>query len=146
MTKMTGRILDPKSPGWDKARRDFCSRINCDERFPRAVVFCQNRTDIVNAIQWARENGVHFRARSGRHSYEAYSVAADGLVIDVSEMDEISVYLDSRVARCLFAIAAVSRPVERSGNSRNQRRTNTVLLTGPALRRFLRVYLDDLST
>ncbi len=99
MTKMTGRILDPKSPGWNKARRDFCSRINYDERVPRAVVFCQNRTDIVNAIQWARENGVHFRARSGRHSYEAYSVAADGLVIDVSEIDEISVDLDSGIAR-----------------------------------------------
>lgn len=99
MTKLTGRILDARSPGWEKARRGFCSRINYDALVPQAVVFCQDRTDVVNAIRWAREHDIPFRARSGRHSYEAYSGLANGLIIDVSELDGISVDLDAGQAR-----------------------------------------------
>ena len=58
---------------------------------PKNVVFCQNARDVQNAVRFAREKGVPLRARSGRHSYEAYSVAEGAIVIDVSEMDEISV-------------------------------------------------------
>ncbi|MBV9027007.1 MAG: FAD-dependent oxidoreductase, partial [Candidatus Eremiobacteraeota bacterium] len=107
MSKLRGRILDPHSPGWDKARRNFCARIDYDELVPKAVVFCQNREDVAAAVRWARENDVPFRARSGRHSYEGYSVLRDGLVIDVSELDEISVDVSegrARVGAGVFAL------------------------------------------
>ena len=31
-----------------------------------------------NAVRWARQEGMPLRARSGGHSYEAYSVVDDG--------------------------------------------------------------------
>jgi FAD/FMN-containing dehydrogenase len=99
VSKLSGRTLYPQSPGWDRARRNFCARIDYDQLVPRAVVFCQNCQDVVAAVRWARENGVPFRARSGRHSYEGYSVLAGGLVVDVSELDEISLDMDAGRAR-----------------------------------------------
>jgi len=98
-TKLTGRILNPQSPGWDEARRNFRSCIDYEHLVPRAIVFCQSVRDVQNAVRWARENGVALRARSGRHSYEGYSLSADALIVDVSEMDQISLDQDFGIAR-----------------------------------------------
>jgi len=99
LSELTGRILDPTSLGWEDARRGFRSAVDYRLLVPRCVVFCQRAADMQNAIRWARENGVPLRARSGRHSYEAYSLVADGVIIDVSEMDELSVDAKAGTAR-----------------------------------------------
>jgi len=99
MTELTGRILDAKSPGWDQARRNFRSCVDYGALLPKSVVFCQNVEDVQNAVRWARENRVPIRARSGRHSYEAYSLAADALIVDTSEMDSIGINMQSGIAR-----------------------------------------------
>jgi FAD/FMN-containing dehydrogenase len=99
MTKLTGRVLDPTSPGWDAGRRDFRAAVDYANLVPRSVVFCQKPDDVRNAVLFARENGLPLRARSGRHSYEAYSLVKDGIIVDVSEMDEISVDASAGTAR-----------------------------------------------
>jgi FAD/FMN-containing dehydrogenase len=99
MSDLTGRILDPSSPGWDAARRNFRAAVDYEHRVPKAVVFCQHPSDVQNAVRYAREQRVPVRARSGRHSYEAYSVAQGAVVVDVSELDEISVDRRSGTAR-----------------------------------------------
>nr|WP_242824081.1 FAD-dependent oxidoreductase [[Clostridium] dakarense] len=43
-------------------------------------------TDVVNAVNWARKQGINVRCRSGGHNYEAFSVADDAVVIDVSNL------------------------------------------------------------
>ena len=45
----------------------------------------------VTPLKWAREHHVPFRLRSGRHSYENFSLLNRGLIIDVSEMKQITV-------------------------------------------------------
>jgi FAD/FMN-containing dehydrogenase len=47
--------------------------------------------DVQNAVRWARQEGVPLRARSGGHSYEAYSTLDDGLIIDVGGLDLVEV-------------------------------------------------------
>ena len=51
-----------------------------------------------NALKWARERHVPFRLRSGRHSYENFSLLNRGLIIDVSEMHRITVNTDKLTA------------------------------------------------
>lgn len=99
MSELTGRVLDSRSPGWEEARHNFRSCVDYDALVPRSIVFCQSVADVQNAVRWARENNVPVRARSGRHSYEAYSLAAGAIIVDVSEMDEISVDPKSGIAR-----------------------------------------------
>lgn len=60
--------------------------------------FCQNKTDVCNALKWARERHVPFRLRSGRHNYENFSLLNRGLIIDVSEMHRITVHTDTLTA------------------------------------------------
>jgi FAD/FMN-containing dehydrogenase len=95
VTKLTGRVIYPGDPGWDEARKNFNQRFDVQ---PHAVVCCQNVPDVVNAIRWARENKVPLRARSGRHSYEGYSLVNGGLIIDVGDIDHVRVDRDAGIA------------------------------------------------
>jgi len=61
-------------------------------------VFCATAQDVINAIHWAREQGIALRARSGRHSLEGWSSVDGGLVIDVSRMKSISIDHTARTA------------------------------------------------
>lgn len=55
--------------------------------------------DVLHALKWARENHVPFRVRSGRHSYENFSLVNGGLIIDISEMYKIKVNLETMTAK-----------------------------------------------
>jgi FAD/FMN-containing dehydrogenase len=64
-------------------------------KFPKVFVFAQNKKDVSNAVKWARENSIHIRMRSGRHSLaKDFSQVDGGIVIDTGEMQ--NVYLDKK--------------------------------------------------
>ncbi|WMX56252.1 FAD-binding oxidoreductase [Peribacillus sp. R9-11] len=95
-TKLTGRVVTPGDSEYEQAR------INNNlsfPKFPKIIVFCQNTKDVQNALKWARENHIPFRVRSGRHSYENFSLVNGGLIIDVSEMDRIKVNREKMIAK-----------------------------------------------
>jgi FAD binding domain/Berberine and berberine like len=94
--KLTGRIVTPGNPEYDLAREEFNTRYDL---FPSVINFCRTAKDVSNAICWARERKVKFRVRTGRHSYEAYSSLDGGLVIDISEMNNIKVDSLTKTAR-----------------------------------------------
>lgn len=54
--------------------------------YPRVIVYPNNIIDVVNAVNWARKQGLNIRCRSGGHNYEAFSVGDDVVVIDVSNL------------------------------------------------------------
>ena len=54
-------------------------------------MFCNVAQDVVHAVEWARQEGIALRARSGRHSLDGWSSLDGGLVIDVSRMKSITI-------------------------------------------------------
>ena len=85
---LTGRVIWPEDPAYEAARQSFNARFS---RFPEAIVVCDNTMDVQNAVRWARRQGMPLRARSGGHSYEAFSTVDGGLVIDVDGLSEVVV-------------------------------------------------------
>ena len=85
---LTGRVIWPQDPAYEEARQSFNARFS---QFPAAVVVCDNTNDVQNAVRWARQEGMPLRARSGGHSYEAFSVVDGGLVIDVGGLTGVEV-------------------------------------------------------
>lgn len=94
-TKLTGRIVVPTDLDYDVARMNLNLSI---PKLPCIIVFCQNNKDVCNALKWARERHIPFRLRSGRHSYENFSLLNRGLIIDVSEMHRITVNTEKLTA------------------------------------------------
>ncbi|MGV9869235.1 FAD-binding oxidoreductase [Rhodococcus koreensis] len=94
-TKLTGEVVRAGDSGYEAARVGW-NRLY--SRYPDALVFCCDTQDVVNAVRWARTEGIALRARSGRHSLEGWSSIDGGLVIDVSRMKSLTIDPDARTA------------------------------------------------
>ena len=96
LSQLTGRVVTPNDPEYETARLSW--NLYFGARFPLAIVFVQNKHDAQNALNFCRKNNITFRIRSGGHSYEGWSNLDGGIVIDVSEMKNISVDLERNLA------------------------------------------------
>ena len=93
--RLAGQLVLPPDAAWSSAVELFNTRFATI--VPGAVAFCASPQDVAESIAFARANALELRARNGRHSYAGYSTC-DGLVIDVTEMDAISVSADGSTA------------------------------------------------
>ena len=50
---LTGRIITPCDTEYDILRLEYNRDIN---KFPLAIVYCYDATDVSNAIKWCRRN------------------------------------------------------------------------------------------
>ncbi len=92
---LTGEVVRAGDAAYEAARTGWNKLY---PRYPEAIVFCECAQDVINAVAWARENGMAFRARSGRHNLEGWSSIDGGLVIDVSRMKSVSINAAMRTA------------------------------------------------
>lgn len=83
---LTGEVVRPGDAGYDEARLGWNKFYS---HYPGAIVYCHDAQDVLNAVKWARREGVALRARSGGHCIEGWSAIDGGLVIDVSRMKNI---------------------------------------------------------
>ncbi len=84
---LRGRVVIPADPLYNEARQGFNRAI---QQYPLVIVYCRNACDISEAVLWSKACDVPLRIRNGGHNYEGYSNGSCTLVIDVSEMNEIS--------------------------------------------------------
>ncbi|MFZ5967393.1 MAG: FAD-binding oxidoreductase [Bacillota bacterium] len=85
---LTGKVIRPFDPGYEKARQEYNRAIN---EYPIAIVYCRDNEDVANAIRWSRKNRIEPRIRSGGHNYEGYSTGTGKLVIDTTLMSKVEV-------------------------------------------------------
>jgi len=83
---LTGEIILPSDEQYTEARQVYNRSI---QKFPNVIVYCNNRTDVINAISWAREKCIGIRIRTGTHNYEGFCVGNKVLVIDISRMNKL---------------------------------------------------------
>lgn len=74
---------------YEKART--CRLFNgiVPKRYPAAIIFAKTEHDIVAAVKVAIENDLHISIRAGGHSYPAWSVRDDALLLDMSDYSEL---------------------------------------------------------
>jgi len=85
---LTGKVITPSNKEYAILRLEYNLDIN---KFPLAIVYCYDPTDVSNAIKWCRSNHVGIRIRTGGHNYEGYSTDTAVLVIDTTYMNKIDI-------------------------------------------------------
>jgi hypothetical protein len=91
-----GRVVTKGDVDYDDARAVFNAMM--DKR-PAAVAYCADEEDVVSAIAYGRREGLRIAVRGGGHNAGGLGVVDDGLVIDLSQMNEIRVDSDTGLVR-----------------------------------------------
>src|SRR3954453_6616513 len=91
-----GRVVERGDSGYDEARALYNAMI--DKR-PAAVAYCTDEADVAAAIQFARERGLRIAIRAGGHNGGGLGSVDDGLVVDLSAMNKVTVDAAARMAR-----------------------------------------------
>jgi FAD/FMN-containing dehydrogenase len=93
---LAGEVLVPGDAGYDEARRIWNAAV---DRRPAAIARCTSAQDVAAAVAFATAEGLEIAIRSGAHGVSGMAVVDDGLMIDLSGMNQVQVDPDARRAR-----------------------------------------------
>ena len=93
---MEGPVIAPGDRGFDDRRQVWNAGI---DRRPAVIARCASAADVVAAIGFAREHGLEISVRGGAHNTAGTAVCDDGLMIDLSLLNEVTVDPAARRAR-----------------------------------------------
>ncbi len=91
-----GPIIGKSDPEYDEVRALYNGMI---DRRPFAFARCLDAADVVEAVQFARKNGLPIAIRGGGHNGPGFASVNDGLVIDLSLMKGVRINPAARTAR-----------------------------------------------
>jgi FAD/FMN-containing dehydrogenase len=93
---LRGSLITPEEENYDQVRQVYNGMI--DKR-PAMIAQCVDVADVVQCVDFARENQLPLAIRGGGHSAAGMGICDDGLVIDLSRMRGIRVDPDRRTVR-----------------------------------------------
>jgi len=93
---LNGSVIRPTDAEYDKARRGFNALI---DRRPAVIVRCVNPDDVAIALGFAQGHELDVAVRGGGHNPAGHCVCDAGLVIDLSQMRNVEVDAERRIAR-----------------------------------------------
>ncbi len=93
---LRGTLLRPGDDGYDSSRKIFNALI---DKHPALIVKCTGVSDVIRAVNFARENRLLLAVRGGGHNVAGNALCDGGLVIDLSNMKSVRVDPVRRTAR-----------------------------------------------
>lgn len=104
---LRGDVVTPADPDYDEARRVW---NGAHDARPALVVRTEGAADVIAAVGFARSNDLPLAVRGGGHSIAGFSTADDGIVIDLSRMNDVRV--DPAARRAIVGGGAVWHDVD----------------------------------
>ncbi len=92
---MTGPVMLSGHPDYDGARLIW---NGMHDKRPALIARCLNNQDVANAVTFARERSLLVAVRGGGHSWPGKSICDDGLMIDLSQLTDVSVNAETQRA------------------------------------------------
>jgi FAD/FMN-containing dehydrogenase len=84
------RLLLRAEDGYEQARVGRVFNARRPNRYPAAVLLAENADDVVDGVRLARDRGWTVSVRAGGHSWAAWSVRDDALLIDLAGLDGLA--------------------------------------------------------
>src|SRR5438046_2171943 len=85
---LRGSLVFPADPGYDVARTLWNSMM---DRRPAAVVRAAGAGDVIQAVNFARENRLLLAVKGGGHNIAGKAACDGGLMLDLSAMKSVRV-------------------------------------------------------
>ena len=92
---LTGPVMLSGHPDYDGARAIW---NGMHDKRPALIARCMSNEDVSNAVTFARERELLVAVRGGGHSWPGKSICDDGLMIDLSQLTDVSVNTETQRA------------------------------------------------
>jgi FAD/FMN-containing dehydrogenase len=93
---MSGPVIGPADPNYDQARRVWNAGI---DRRPAVIARCVSPADVAAAVSFAADHNLEIAVRGGAHSISGASAVDNGLMIDLSQLNQVNVNPQTKRAR-----------------------------------------------
>jgi FAD/FMN-containing dehydrogenase len=80
---LEGEVLVPGNAAYDDARKIWNAMI---DKHPAIIARCTSSSDVVHAVNFARDNDLLLAVRGGGHNIAGSALCDDGIVVDLSRM------------------------------------------------------------
>lgn len=87
MTMTEAKVIWRDSPAYEEARVGRVFNHRRPNRYPHGVVEATSVQDIVNAVQLAKSQNLRVSIRSGGHSWAAWSVRDNAILVDLGKFN-----------------------------------------------------------
>jgi FAD/FMN-containing dehydrogenase len=95
MITFQGQLYWRGDDGYEQERVGRVFNGRKPDRYPAAILKAVSEEDVIAGVRLARERGLKVSVRAGGHSWAAWSVRDDALLIDLAGMREISLDTDT---------------------------------------------------
>ena len=95
-SNLEGELICPGEKDYDSRRRVW---NGVADKRPAAIVRARDAADVTKTVRVAADNGTLLAVRGGGHSLPGFSTCDDGIVLDLSLMNAVSVDPVARTAR-----------------------------------------------
>ncbi|HUJ33874.1 MAG TPA: FAD-binding oxidoreductase [Solirubrobacteraceae bacterium] len=90
--------------GYEEARVGRVFNARRPDRHPAAVLLAESEDDVIAGVRLARDRGLKVSVRAGGHSWAAWSLRDDAVLIDLGRMGEIGYDPDTGIATASPAV------------------------------------------
>jgi FAD/FMN-containing dehydrogenase len=94
--QMAGPVLLPGDADYDEARKIWNAEI---DRRPAVIARCQSAKDVSAAVRFGVSNNLEIAVRGGAHGPSGKAVVDDGLMVDLSQLNAVSIDPGARRAK-----------------------------------------------
>lgn len=95
-SRFRGKILLPKNHGYEGARKIWNGMF---DRKPAIIARCLGTSDVIHALNFARDNNLLIAVKGGGHNSAGTAVCKDGMMIDLSLMRWVMVDKNNKTVR-----------------------------------------------
>ncbi|NHN49302.1 FAD-binding oxidoreductase [Halostella sp. JP-L12] len=93
--RLEGDLVLPDSDEYEEVRTVWNGLIN---KYPAVVARTKSAADVATAIQFAQKTGLKLAIQGGAHHQTGSAIVNQGLVVDLSKMDDVEVDPGAKVA------------------------------------------------
>lgn len=113
-SSIQGRVILPGETGYDESRAIWNGMF---DRKPALIIRCSNTKDVQAAVNFGRDNNLLISVKGGGHNSAGTAVCDDGLMIDLSQMNEVKVDAEKNLATVQGGalLSAVDSETQKSG-------------------------------
>ena len=120
LSRIKGTVIRKTDKFYEDWRQGMTWYVRIPKRYPDTMILAQSVEDVIEAVKYARERDLKVSIRSTGHSISASPLRDDSVMIDLSQLREVSFDVENQTAWLLSEEDVMQSSVYELGQKRGE--------------------------